>query len=143
MEKKVKTITPKFLKKPSKKPVNTQEKRSFDMRPNLSKLYLYVTIVNAGVAKNIIKLFETIGCSAQFVNVGTGTANEQVLKTLNITDNKKEIVFSFVRETYLPDVEREVSAFFMASKRNRGVGFAIPLTTLMGVRVYKFLTQTL
>ena len=117
--------------------------KPFDSRPNLSKLYLYVTIVDAGVGKSIIKLLESVGSSCQFVNVGTGTASEQVMKVLNITNNQKEIVFSFVRETHLPDVEKEINAFFLVNKKNRGIGFAIPLTTVMGVRVYKFLTQTI
>ena len=139
-----------IIKKPAsllenigKKPVIPQQKRTFDMRPNLSKMYLYITIVNEGVGKHIVKLMEGLGSSCSFVNVGTGTASEQVLKALNVSNNQKEIVFSFVRETRLPEISEEISAFFLAQKKNKGIGFAIPLTTVMGVRVYKFLSQTI
>lgn len=140
IEKKIKKPLPKIITK--KQPI-IPEKKKFEDRPNLSKLYLYVTIVNSGLGKSIIKLFESIGCSAQFVNVGSGTASEQVKKVLNITSNQKEIVFSIVRETSLETVEEEIGAFFVVNKKNKGIGFAIPLTSVMGVRVYKFLSQTM
>ena len=146
MDKKIKKTSKmpvKLQKTKVKKEENSEPKRRFDARPNLSKLCLYVTIVNVGIGDSIIRLMEQIGCSCQFVHIGTGTANDEVKKILNITTNQKELVFSFVRETKLEEIQTEVNAFFAANKKNKGIGFAIPLTTVMGIRVYKFLTQTI
>ena len=40
-------------------------------------------------------------------------------------------------------VQVELNAYFAANKRNNGLGFAIPLTSIIGVKAYKFLSQTL
>lgn len=130
------------VKKSKKVQTNKKQKTPFENRANLRKLFLYIAIVNAGQGEAIINLMQYIGSSAQYVQRAVGTAPSNLLSILNIADNKKEVVISFLKDTLLDDAQRELNAFFSASKRNAGVGFAIPLTSIMGVRIYKFLTRT-
>ena len=39
--------------------------------------------------------------------------------------------------------KKELEAFFKVSKRNRGIGFSIPMTSLIGMKLYQFLVDTL
>lgn len=121
---------------------NLSKSKAFDQENEIKKLSLFVTVVNNGQASAIIRLFQQIGCSVSFVYSGQGTAQREILSILGIADNKKEVVCSLVKQELIPDIKREVEAFFLAARRNRGIGFSIPLTTVAGVRVYQFLTNS-
>ena len=129
------------VKKKVRKKVIPEKK--FEEKKDLDRLYVYISIVNSGVADNIVKLFEDMGSSVSFIQNGLGTATEEVRNALHIKDNKKEVVYSIIRASRLEAVEQEINAFFMASRRNKGVAFAIPMDSIQGVRLYKFLSQTL
>ncbi|MCQ2776687.1 MAG: hypothetical protein MJ217_03115 [Bacilli bacterium] len=121
----------------------TEKAPSFEETNEIKKLCLYVTIVNQGQANSVISLFRRIGSAAQFVQVGTGTATKEVYDILGMEDNSKEIVLCMIKKDDVEDARVELEAFFKANKRNRGIGFAIDLTTMIGVRLYRFLTDSL
>lgn len=125
----------------------TKKKRETKELPSLDKiaekkLSLFVTIVGKGQATPVIRLFERGGSSAQFIQRGEGTAQKEIYNILGIEDIDKDIVFSFISQDKIPDIKTELSAFFMANKKNRGIGFSIPLSSIIGVRVYQFLANT-
>lgn len=106
------------------------------------KLMLFVTIVPKGQSKPVTRIFEQGGSSAQFIQRGEGTAQKEIYNILGIEDVEKDIVFSFISEDKIPDIKNELNAFFLVSKKNRGIGFSIPLSSIIGVRVYQFLANT-
>lgn len=110
---------------------------------NLKKLSLFITIVNNGQADNIIRLYQYVGSSAQFMQKGTGTAQKQVLDVLGIEDNRKDIVYGFVTNESIPELKKELEAYFQVNKKNKGIGFAISLTSVIGASLYHFLADTL
>ncbi len=121
----------------------TTTKKSFEEKKNLDKLYVYIVIANQGQADTICSLLQYLGSSAQYIQHARGTAPDRVKDILNIVDNTKEVIFSFINEKFLDQVQLELNAYFAANKKNSGLGFAIPLTSIMGVKAYKFLSQTL
>lgn len=125
-----------------RKKVETK-KEPFEAKNDIKKLSIFVTIVNANLANPIVKIFQNAGVSAQFVQRGQGTATKQIRDILGIEDNSKDIVFSIIKQETIPEVMPELEAFFAASKKNKGIGFSIPMTSIAGVTVYKFLTNTL
>ena len=114
----------------------------FEEREDLKKLVLYTIIVPYGQGDTVVKLLKQKGSSAQFVKIGEGTASKQVLSVLHIEDTRKEIVYSLLREDLVPEFKTELEAFFLASKRNAGIAFTTDLSTIIGVKLYKFLSQT-
>ena len=106
------------------------------------KLSLFVTIVSEGLAPIVIRLFERGGSSAQFVKRGEGTAQKEIYDILGIENNGKDIIFSFLSEDKIDDMKKELAAFFAANRRNKGIGMVIPLSGIIGVRVYQFLANT-
>ena len=121
----------------------SKTEQSFEKTNEIKKLCLYVTIVNKGQANAVTSLFQRIGSSLQYVEVGNGTANKNVLDILGIEDNAKEIVFAVIKEELVKDAARELQAFFMANKKNKGIGFKVDLTSMIGVKLYRFLTDSL
>ena len=119
-----------------------EENTPFEEREDLKKLLFYVIIVNYGQGDTVVKLLKSKGTSAQLVQIGEGTATKQVLSVLHIEETRKEIIYSFIREDLLPDLKTELEAYFLSSKRNAGIAFTIDLNTIVGVKLYKFLTQT-
>ncbi|HKL72806.1 MAG TPA: hypothetical protein VJY64_01350 [Candidatus Onthovivens sp.] len=110
--------------------------------PNLTKLVLFVTIINHTQAESVVNLTRKFRSSASFIENGSGTAEREVLDILGINDDDRDVIFSFIREDMLSDFKKELDAFFMASKKNRGIGFSIPLTSIIGVKIYQFLTDS-
>ena len=130
-----------------KKVFKTEKKeakpKAFEEKPDLEKLYLYIVIVNAGVGRTVEKLMQNLGSSMQFTHVGRGTAPKEILNIMGIADNSKAIVNAVIGQDKLSTVKEELEIFFAASKKNRGVAFAVPFSAVKGVRMYKYLTQTI
>ena len=115
----------------------------FESRNDIKKLSIFITIVPQNLANPIIKIFQSVGSSAQFVQRGEGTATKQLRDILGIENNGKDIVISIVTKDSIPEAKIELEAFFAASKKNKGIAFTIPMTSVAGVKVYQFLSNTL
>ena len=124
------------------------KKENTELKSNVSqtdikKLSMFITIVNRGQGNFVLKLFESEGANAQFVQYGEGTAQKEIRDILGIEDNSKEIIISLISQDKIDSAKRELEAFFKVSKRNRGIGFSIPITSLIGMKFYQFLVDTL
>ena len=112
-------------------------------KSDIKKLSMFITIVNRGQGNFVLKLFESEGANAQFVQYSEGTAQKEIRDILGIEDNSKEIIISLISQDKIDSAKRELEAFFKVSKRNRGIGFSIPMTSLIGMTFYQFLVDTL
>ncbi len=119
--------------------VSKRKKKAIDTK----KLLLFITIVNRGQGNFVLKLFESEGANAQFVQYGEGTAQKEIRDILGIEDNSKEVIISLISEDKIESAKKELEAFFKIRKRNRGIGFSIPMTSLIGMKLYQFLVDTL
>lgn len=137
-----KDIKPKKVKKEKKKEALEEERPAFETRDDLKKLYLYTVIVPRGQGEYIMRVFKANKSSVQFLQYGEGTASNAIRDILGIEDTKKDIVYSIVREDAIPDLKKEIDVYFVASKKNRGIAYTIALTSIVGVKMYKFLSQT-
>lgn len=116
-------------------------KLPFDKSNEIKSLVAYFAIVNQGNANAIVEIFKRAGSTFQTIQIGQGTATKQIRDILGIEDNAKEIVVSIIREEKVNEAKTELEAYFAASKRNKGIGFSVSLTGLMGVRMYQFLAN--
>ena len=110
--------------------------------PRLKKLALYLAIVDYGQSDHIIRIFQRYNSSMQFIQNGTGTAVKAVRDILGLEDNRKEVIFAFVTLDKVEEIKNELNAYFFSSKKNRGIAFTVKLNSLIGVKLYHFLTQT-
>ena len=128
------------LFKKKKQEVETKNEFQLD-ESNIKKIYMFITIVNRGQGNYVLKIFEQEGANAQFVQLGEGTAQKEVRDILGIEDNGKEIIISLIPNERIEEAKNELEAFFKVNKRNRGIGFSIPMTSLIGMKVYQFLAD--
>ncbi len=128
------------LFKKKKQEVETKNEFQLD-ESNIKKISMFITIVNRGQGNYVLKIFEQEGANAQFVQLGEGTAQKEVRDILGIEDNGKEIIISLIPNERIEEAKNELEAFFKVNKRNRGIGFSIPMTSLIGMKVYQFLTD--
>ena len=123
-----------------KKKQTIETKNEFQLdETNLKKISMFITVVNRGQGNYVLKIFEQEGANAQFVQLGEGTAQKEVRDILGLEDNEKEIIISLITNERIESVKSELEAFFKINKRNRGIGFSIPMTSLIGMKVYQFL----
>ena len=123
-----------FKKKPE-----TVEKPKVEVNEKLS---IFITVVPKGQGHAVTKLFYLGGSNAQYIELGEGTAVKEIRDILGIEDNSKEIIFSIIPNSRIDNMKKELEAFFLASNKNKGIGFSIPMTSLIGMKVYQFLTAT-
>ena len=141
--KKIGTVMAKTFKKVSKSVKKEVKPKLFEERSDIKKLYLYVVIVDLGLEKTIERLLQNLGSSVQFTHLARGTASGDILRVIGATNNQKAYINAIVSEDILSDVQRELAVLFAVTKKNRGIGFAIPFTSIEGVKMYKYLTQTI
>ncbi len=115
----------------------------YEQRSDLQQLYVHITIVPRGQAQAINKLFNSLGVSCQFIQKGRGTATKAVREILGMDDNHKDIIISLIPHSLIETISKELEAYFMASDRNRGIGFTIRMDSIMSARVYNFIANAL
>ena len=130
-----------IFKKTSKKS-NADKSNKQAQNNYMKRLSMFITIVNRGQGNYVTKLFENEGANAQFIQYGEGTAQKEVRDSLGIEDNSKEIIISLIANEKIENAKKELDAFFRVNKRNRGIGFSIPMTSLIGMKVYQFLSDS-
>lgn len=121
---------------------NTKTKETQPPQQNMEKLLVFISIVNRGQGSYVLKLMENEGANAQFVQRGEGTAKKEIRDILGIDDNTKEVIFSIISNDKVENAKRELDAFFHVNKKNRGIGFSIPMTSIIGMKVYQFLVAS-
>lgn len=121
----------------------TKNEGRFEERKDLKKLCFHVTIVPSGQAPVINKLFKTLGVACQFSQKGRGTASKRVREILGLEENYKDLIISLIPEDLVPTISTELEAYFAANIRNRGIGFVVPMDSIISVRVYNFIADLL
>lgn len=118
-----------------------EEHKPFEERHNVKKLVCFITIVNAGKGNEIVNIFNRYEAYANFIQMGDGTANKVVYDFLGTVDNKKDIIFSIAREEYQEDLFKELNAYFVMNRKQRGISLSIDLTSIAGIKAYSFLAN--
>lgn len=113
----------------------------FEKENEVKPLKLFITVVPFGQANAIVKLIEQFRSTYCCVTTGEGTGRNFMPGLLSVSDSKKQIVFSFVREDRAKEVADALAERFSTSKAANGVSMSVKLTSVAGVSVYRFLTN--
>lgn len=127
----------KLLSRLVKKPKTVPYEKANEVSP----LVLLIIIVPQGQALSIKKALDDYDTSAAFVASGEGTGIGERKDVLGLT-NKKNIIFTIVRVDKVEPLKRRLKERFSVSRASAGVAITIRLTSVAGVSVYKFLSNT-
>ena len=70
-----------------------------------------------------------------------GTASVQMLSLLGLEETPKTVIFSFIREDKLPDALATLEDKFQTIKDGRGIAYTVPLSSVIGVASFGFLSN--
>lgn len=114
----------------------------FDQNHKLHRLLFVTVIVGANQGEAIAKILKDNEAYFCFFMHGKGTAPGSALEMLGLSDNRKSIVTSVVKEDRWPLVRSALESRFSVSSLAKGLAYAVPIDALMGISTYKMLSNT-
>ena len=122
-------------------------KRKQDERTNgrnrvtTNKLELMITVVGRHKAEYYMDLIQAFDVNMQLVALAHGTANAGMLEYLGLANNEKAVIFSVIQQNKLSDALNTLEEKFQTIRDGHGVAFTIPLTSVIGSLIYRFLSN--
>ena len=106
----------------------------------IKKLKLVITVVDRAKAEFYLDVFSQFEVNFQTVVNGTGTANSEVLNMLGL-NNHKAVIISVIREDLTDTILKVLEEKFQTIRNGKGIAFAVPMSSVIGVNIYRFLSN--
>ena len=108
---------------------------------DLLKCKLLVTVVDHRKEDFFIDYIQENGANLQLTMRGEGTAKTEMLRMLGLTDSEKTVLLSVIREDLSRALCDGLAEKFKTVKNGQGIAFTIPLSSVVGALVYRFLSD--
>ena len=106
----------------------------------IKKLKLLFTIVDRPKGEFYLDVISQYDVNCQMLVGGLGTANSDMLELLGLEPHKA-VILSVVREDKMDAIVNCLEDKFATIKNGKGVAFAVPLSSVIGVNLYQFLSN--
>ena len=113
--------------------------QSFDAS-DVKKLKLLFTVVDRNKGEFYLDVISQFEVNCQFVVGGLGTVNSELVNLLGLNIHKA-VILSVVREDLVEEIMRSLEQRFETIRNGKGVAFAVPLSSVIGVNLYQFLSN--
>ena len=123
------------------KKTKTDENASQNVDNGFKKLKILVTVVNRRKAELFMDLLTEYEVNFQTSVLAQGTAHSEMLYMLGLEDSEKSVIFSVLREEKAPEAMRMLEEKFQTIKDGKGIAFTIPMSSVIGVAIYRFLSN--
>ena len=107
---------------------------------DIKKLKLLFTVVDRQKAEFYLDVLSQYEINCQLALQGFGTAQTELIDMLGL-NNHKAVLVSVVREDMVDTVLQVLEDKFATIKNGKGVAFAVPLSSVIGVNLYQFLSN--
>ena len=104
----------------------------------IKKLKLLFTVVDRNKAEFYLDVLSQFEVNLQLVSGGKGTAQSDLIDMLGLNIHKA-VLMSVVREDMVDRVMNCLEDKFNTIKNGKGIAFAVPLSSVIGVNNYQFL----
>ncbi len=106
----------------------------------IKKLKLLFTVVDRNKGEFYLDVISqySVNCQLQLPGLGTATSDLVELLGLNL---HKAVILSVVREDLVDTVLNALDTKFATIKNGKGISFAVPLSSVIGVNMYQFLSD--
>ena len=122
----------------TKKPV---EKNSAPVNDGFRKLKILVTVVNRNKTEFYMDFLTAYEVNFQTAVLAQGTAKSETLYMLGLEDSDKSVIFSVIREDKAQEILQDLEDKFHSIKDGKGIAFTIPMSSVIGVAIYRFLSN--
>ena len=106
----------------------------------IKKLKLLFTVVDRPKQEFYLDVLSQFDVNFQMVLSGRGTANSELLELLGL-ETHKAVILSVVREDLVEGVMNCLEEKFRTVRNGKGICFAVPLASVIGVNLYQFLSD--
>ena len=106
----------------------------------IKRLKLLFTVVDRPKAEFYLDVLSQFEINCQMVTGGMGTATSDLIDMLGLNIHKAVLV-SVVREDRVEDVMKCLENKFATIKNGKGIAFAVPMSSVIGVNMYQFLSN--
>ena len=116
-------------------------KRPEPLKTDFKKLKLLITVVNRKKSEFYMDYLTSMGVNFQTAVAGQGTATSDTMYLLGLEDSDKSVIFSAIREDLAQDILQGLEEKFHTIRNGKGIAFTIPMTSVIGVAIYRFLSD--
>lgn len=106
----------------------------------IKKLKLLFTVVDRPKAEFYLDVLSQFDVNCQMVLPGMGTARSDLVELLGLNIHKAVLV-SVVREDKTDAVMKCLEDKFTTIRNGKGIAFAVPMSSVIGVNTYQFLSN--
>ena len=106
----------------------------------IKKLKLLFTVVDRPKAEFYLDVLSQFEVNCQLAVGGKGTANSELVNMLGL-NNQKAVILSVVRDDMVDQIIRCLEDKFATIRNGKGIAFAVPLSGVIGVNIYRFLSN--
>ncbi len=106
----------------------------------IKKLKLLFTVVDRPKGEFYLDVISQFDVNCQMVVGGLGTANSELVELLGLEPHKA-VILSVVREDMVDTVMNCLEDKFATIRNGKGISFAVPLSSVIGVNLYRFLSD--
>ena len=106
----------------------------------IKKLKLLITVVDRGKAEFYLDLLSQFEVNFQMVTGGKGTARSEIIEMLGL-NIQKAVIFSVIREDLAVPIISCLEEKFETIRNGKGIAFTVPMSSIIGVNMYQFLSN--
>ena len=106
----------------------------------IKKLKLIFTVVDRQKGEFYLDVISQFEVNCQMVVGGLGTASSEIIELLGL-NNHKAVILSVAREDMVPKIMNTLEEKFETVRHGKGIAFAVPLSSVIGVNLYQFLSN--
>ena len=106
----------------------------------IKKLKLLFTVVDWPKAEFYTDVLSQFDVNSQLVTGGMGTAKSELIDLLGLNIHKA-VILSVVREDKVDEIMNCLEEKFTTIKNGKGIAFAVPMSSVIGVRAYQYLSN--
>ena len=106
----------------------------------IKKLKLLFTVVDRPKAEFYMDVLSQFEVNMQMLASGKGTATSELVDMLGLNPHKV-VLIGVIREDMTDTIMKVLEEKFRTIRNGKGVAFAVPLSSVIGVNLYRFLSD--
>jgi len=106
----------------------------------IKKLKLLFTIVDRPKGEFYLDVISQFDVNCQLAMGGLGTATSDLVELLGLEPHKA-VILSVAREDMVDAIMNCLEDKFNSIRNGKGISFAVPLSSVIGVNLYRFLSD--
>ena len=106
----------------------------------IKKLKLLFTVVDRQKGEFYLDVISQFDVNCQMAMSGLGTAASDLVELLGLEPHKA-VILSVVREDKVDEIMNTLEDKFATIRNGKGIAFAVPLSSVIGVNMYRFLSD--